>query len=100
MNSLVGFAAKMMLAFGLGFQLPLLVFFLTKFRILSPSMITRYWRHAIVSVFTLAAVATPGADPISMLVMALPLTVLFFGSIWAARLTMKDQPEEELDQLD
>ena len=99
-NSLVGFAAKMMLAFGIGFQLPLLVFFLTKFRILSPSMITRYWRHAVVSVFTLAAIATPGADPISMLVMAVPLTVLFFGSIWAARLTMKDQPEEELDQLD
>ncbi|MBL8068903.1 MAG: twin-arginine translocase subunit TatC [Armatimonadetes bacterium] len=88
---IVMFSVKMVLAFGIGFQLPLIVFFLTRLGIISPEAITRYWRQAAVGVMTAAAIITPGGDIFSMLLMGIPLVVLTFGSIAAARLTMRSQ---------
>ena len=98
-DEIIYFCAKMVLAFGVGFQLPLLVFFLTKFGLISPATLTRYWRHASVGVFVTAAVVTPSGDPFSMLVMAVPLTILFFGSVYAAKLTMKNNPDNDVPEL-
>lgn len=95
---IVSFCTKMVLAFGIGFQLPLLVFFLARLGIITPQAITRYWRHATAGVFLATAIITPSGDPVSMMVMAIPLTVLTFGSIMAARLTMKN-PDGESDVL-
>lgn len=85
------FCSKMMLAFGIGFQLPLIVFFLTKLGIITPQAVTRYWRQAAVGVFTAAAIITPSGDIFSMTLMGLPMVILTFASIGAARLTMKDR---------
>lgn len=99
---IVMFSAKMMLAFGIGFQLPLIVFFLTKLGFITPQAITRYWRQAAVGVMAASAMITPGGDIFSMMLMGLPLVVLTFGSIGAARLTMKDRDSEAdvLNSLD
>lgn len=99
---IVMFSVKMSLAFGIGFQLPLIVFFLTRLGIISPEAITRYWRQAAVGVMTAAAVITPGGDIFSMLLMGVPLVVLTFGSIAAARLTMRnrDGSNDVLNALD
>lgn len=98
----VFFSSKMMLAFGVGFQLPLLVFFAARLGLITPETVTRYWRHAAVGVFLVTAVITPSGDPISMMVMALPLTLLTFGSIGAARLTMRgrEAKDDVLNNLD
>lgn len=64
------------LACGLVFQLPLFVGFLTWIGVLSPSLLGKYWRHSIVVIFIVAAILTP-ADPISQLVLAVPLLVLY-----------------------
>ncbi|MFM9872313.1 MAG: twin-arginine translocase subunit TatC [Fimbriimonadaceae bacterium] len=90
-SEIVLFSAKMMLAFGIGFQLPIIVFFLTKLGIITPEAITRYWRQAAVGVFTAAAIITPSGDLFSMTLMGLPMVILTFASIGAARLTMKDR---------
>jgi sec-independent protein translocase protein TatC len=63
-------------ACGLVFQLPLFMGFLTWVGVLTPRILGKYWRHSIVVIFILAAVLTP-ADPVSQLVLAVPLLVLY-----------------------
>lgn len=67
------------LASGLIFQLPLVVAFLTSIGILSPAMLRRYWRHSLVGIFITAALLTP-ADPLSQIVLAGPLILLYWIS--------------------
>jgi len=68
------------LASGLIFQLPLFIGFLTWIGVLSPRLLFKYWRHSIVAIFIIAAILTP-ADPISQLVLAAPLLVLYALSL-------------------
>ena len=93
-------AVKMMLVFGISFQLPLIVFFLAKVGIISPDFLWRYWKHCTVGVFTAVAVFSPTADPFSMVALALPLSVLVFGSILAAKISFGKKGSSELDRLD
>lgn len=75
------FAVKMLLAFGLVFQLPVLLMFLGKIGILTSALMVQYWRQIAVGLFTVAMVVAPSNDPGTMLALAIPLTLLFFGSI-------------------
>ncbi len=77
----VVFAVKMLLAFGLVFQLPVILMFLGKVGILTSAIMVRYWRQIAVGLFTVAMVVAPSNDPGTMLALAIPLTILFFGSI-------------------
>ena len=79
------FAAKMMLGCGLLFELPVLLLFLARVGIVNDKMLVTYWRHAVVGIFALAAVATPSPDPISCTMVALPLAVLYGLSILLVR---------------
>lgn len=99
---IVSFCSKMILAFGLGFQLPLIVFFLARVGVVSTETIWRYWRQVTVAVFILSAVLTPSGDPFSMMVMAVPMTALFFASVSAAKISAKRSPLENdvLNNLD
>lgn len=94
-EQLIMFALKMMAAFGICFQLPLIVYGLGKAGILSPETLMQYWRQATVFIFFVAAAVTPSQDPISMLMMALPLTLLFIISVYAVKLTTKPLPARE-----
>lgn len=85
--AMISFCLKMMLAFGLGFQLPLVVWALGALNLLSAETLTKYWRHAAVGIFFLAAAFTPSNDAFSMLMMAVPMVVLFMISVYAVKLT-------------
>lgn len=74
------FVARMCFAFGVVFQLPLAIIFLTWIGVVSPRTLLRQWRWAIVLIFVTGAVLTP-PDPASQLLMAIPLVVLFLGSV-------------------
>lgn len=99
---LIFFCVKMMLAFGVGFELPLVVFFLTKVGIITSESLLRYWRHCIFGVFLASALITPSGDPIAMSVMALPLSGLFFASVYVAKWSNRNtiDPYDELNNLD
>lgn len=101
-GALVFFVLKMMLAFGVGFQLPLIVFILGKVGIIGPDVMVRYWRQATVAIFLISAVLTPSQDMFSMMMMALPLSILFVISVLAVRLTTKKSISSipELNDLD
>jgi len=84
---MITFCLKMMIAFGLGFQLPLVVWSLGAIGLLSAETLVKYWRHAAVAIFFLAAAFTPSNDAFSMLMMAVPMVVLFMISVWAVKIT-------------
>jgi sec-independent protein translocase protein TatC len=81
----VTFCVRLMIAFGLVFQLPIVVVFLTQLGLLSSRLLVRYFRHAVVLIFILAAVLTPTTDPLSLLFMVLPMLLLYGLSILAAK---------------
>jgi sec-independent protein translocase protein TatC len=78
----LSFANKMLLSFGLAFELPVFAFFLAKLGLLSAGFLKRKRKWAIVLIFIAAAVLTPSPDVVSQLLMALPLVVLYEASVW------------------
>ncbi len=84
-GSQVFLVAKMMLAFGVAFQLPLIVYGLGLAGVLTAEVLLKHWRHGASAIFVIAAVVTPSNDPMSMLMMAIPLTGLFIGSVYAVK---------------
>ncbi len=80
---------SIMLGSGLVFELPMISFFLTKIGILKPSFMKKYRRHAIVIIFIAAAFLTPGTDPVSQLILAGPLILLYEISIIISKLAVK-----------
>jgi sec-independent protein translocase protein TatC len=76
----------MMLAFGIGFEFPILLIFLQMAGILSVGALRRGRRYAIVGICVLVAVITPSGDPISMLMLSVPMVIFYEISIIAGRL--------------
>ena len=76
----ISFVLLLPLGFGLSFQLPLVMLLLNRIGIFTLEMYTSQWRMAILVIFFLSMVLTP-ADPLSMLLMACPLSVLYFLGI-------------------
>jgi sec-independent protein translocase protein TatC len=83
------FIVKMCLAFGVVFQLPVILMFLGKVGIVNSKMLKSHWRHAVVLCGIVAAVATPSNDAFSMLMMCLPLVLLYLLSIGLVRIVEK-----------
>lgn len=75
------FITTTLLSAGLIFELPMIAYILSKIGIISPEMLRKYRRHSIVVILILAAALTPSTDPVSQLVFAAPLMVLYEISI-------------------
>lgn len=73
----VSFVGAMTLAFGIVFQLPLVMLLLTKIGLLTPSVFASKRRYVIVAIFIAAGALTPGPDVFSQLAMAIPLLFLY-----------------------
>lgn len=69
--------AYMMLAFGIGFEFPVLLVALQIAGVLTPSRLLGWWRQAVVAIVIFAAVITPSGDPISMMALATPMFVFY-----------------------
>ncbi|MHB8637457.1 MAG: twin-arginine translocase subunit TatC [Fimbriimonadaceae bacterium] len=88
---LIFFCVKLLLAFGVGFQLPLVVWVLGALNLLSAETLLKYWRQSATGIFIFAAVVTPSNDAFSMLMMAIPLTILFIISVYVVKFTQRKQ---------
>lgn len=80
---------SVMLAAGIVFELPMISLFLSKLGILKPSFMKKYRKHAIVIIMIAAAILTPGTDPVSQIMLAVPLVVLYEISILISKLSQK-----------
>lgn len=82
----VTFWLKVVLAFGIAFEFPVMLVFLQLVGVATPRRLLGWWRQAIVGVFAAAAVITPSQDPITMLAMAVPMCLLYFAAIGVGKL--------------
>jgi sec-independent protein translocase protein TatC len=80
---------SVMLAAGVIFELPMISFFLTKLGILTPNFMRKYRKHSIVIIMVTAAILTPGTDPVSQIILAVPLVLLYEISILISKLSAK-----------
>jgi sec-independent protein translocase protein TatC len=90
-GTMATFSLKSILAFGIGFQLPLVVFVLGALNLLSSETLLKYWRQAAVAIFFISGAITPSNDIPSMLMMAIPLTILFMVSAYAVKWVQRDK---------
>jgi len=83
------FFSRMILAFGVTFELPLFTFFLVRLGLWNYRSMWRTFRYAIIAIFIVAAILTPGPDIASQILLAIPLTLLYLLSIGVAYLWRK-----------
>ena len=96
----VGFFTKLVIAFGIAFELPVITFFLAKLGLVDDKMLKNSFRYAIVVIFIFAAIMTP-PDILSQFLMAVPLIGLYGLSIFiAARINpaKTEEPAQETDE--
>jgi sec-independent protein translocase protein TatC len=74
------------LGVALVFEMPMLIFFLTLLRIVSPAFLVKHSRYAILGIFIIAAIVTPTPDAFNMLLFALPMCLLFYVGVFAGYL--------------
>lgn len=80
----VGFFVKLMIAFGLAFEMPVLTYFLAKLGLVDDAFLKRHFRVAVLLIFIFAALMTP-PDVISQFLMAIPLCLLYGLSVYIAK---------------
>ncbi|MFY0405365.1 twin-arginine translocase subunit TatC [Solicola sp. PLA-1-18] len=96
----LNFILRMLLVFGVAFEIPLFVLMLNFAGVVSGKKLGEVRPWIIVGTFVFAAVATPSTDPISMLFLALPMTVLFMISEIIARVVDRRRAARSLDDAD
>lgn len=94
LSDYMSLVTTLVLAFGLCFQLPVILTLLGMAGLVTSRMLISGWRYAIVGVFLVAAIVTP-PDPVSMMSLALPICLLYFASIWCVQLLEWRRVREE-----
>jgi sec-independent protein translocase protein TatC len=82
----IPFVTSLMFWIGVAFELPLIVFFLAKLKIVTARKLLGWWRFAVVGAAIAAALITPTVDPFNMALVMGPLILLYFLSIFMAKL--------------
>ena len=95
LSSLLGFVYNMALACGVVFQLPLVCMTLTAIGLVTPGFLLRQWRIAIVGVFFITAMITPGDVVTAQIIMGVPMTLLYFVSVGLSWLVARRKREDE-----
>ena len=90
------FLTRMLLVFGIAFEIPLFVVLLNLAGVVSGTTLGRYRPWIVLSSFIFAAIATPSTDPFSMLALALPMVVLFLVAEVIARVSDKARSRRRL----
>jgi sec-independent protein translocase protein TatC len=93
------FMVKMVVAFGVCFQLPMVLMGLCYVGLITTKTLKEQWKIAVFLCFVIGAVATPGGDPFSMLLMAAPLAVLYVASIFLCALVERFKAKQEKKAL-
>jgi len=88
---------SVMLAAALVFELPMLSFLLSKIGILTPQLMRKFRKHSIITILILAAILTPGTDPVAQILLAIPLALLYEISIFVSKVFSKKKEAIETE---
>ncbi|MCF0059396.1 twin-arginine translocase subunit TatC [Dyadobacter sp. CY356] len=94
-SSYISTVATLTLACGIAFQLPIVVFVLSKVGILTPSFMREYRKHAMIVILIVAAIITPSPDIYSQILVAIPLLMLYEISIFVSAKIAREKLREE-----
>lgn len=95
LDELLDLVTRMVLVFGLSFELPLLLVMLNFTGVLTGKRMLGWWRAMIMGITLFAAIATPSTDPLTMLMLAGPIWVLYFGAVVVALLNDRRKARRE-----
>ena len=96
LNSYFSTIATLVVASGMVFELPVLIYFLTKIGVVTPASLRQYRKHAVVGVLILAAVITP-PDVSSQVLVFFPLMLLYEISIWVSAFVLRNEEQANAD---
>jgi sec-independent protein translocase protein TatC len=94
-NEYISFLLSLILGSGLVFELPMLAYFLTKIGLLTPQVMRKYRRHAIVGILIIAAIVTPTPDVLTQSLLAAPMLLLYEISIFISKFVQKKSETEK-----
>lgn len=93
LSSYIGLLKSAVLASGFIFELPIVIYFLTKIGLVTPQFLIKYRKYALVIVLILAAIITP-PDVTSQIIVAIPILILYQVSIYISKIVVKNQNEK------
>ena len=93
-----GFALSMSLAMGAVFELPIAILALSALGLVTPALLHKFRRYAIVMALVVAAFITPGQDPFSLFALAIPLYMLYEVSVGASALVHRRRRKREREE--
>lgn len=94
LNNYITFLNSMIIAFGLVFQLPLVILLLSLLGIVTPEILKKTRKYAIFAIFIFAAVLTPSTDAVSMMMLAVPILILYEISVLLCIIVTKRRERE------
>lgn len=94
-TSYVGTIVGVVFGSGVLFQLPVVIYFLTKIGIVTPAFLRQYRKHAVIIILITGAIVTPSADPLSQALISVPLYLLYEISILISARVMRAKAKEE-----
>lgn len=97
LNSFITYLVIFTIPTGIVFELPIVIFFLSKVGLVTPKLMRQYRKHAILGILIVSAVITPTTDIITQLLVATPLYILYEASIIISRRVEKQKEAEELE---
>ncbi len=96
MDSYINIVTVLSLSTGFVFELPMVIYFLSKLGIMSPSFMRTYRKHAMIINLIIAAVITPSPDVTSQMLVAIPLFLLYEISIYVSAMVERNKNKEAL----
>lgn len=93
-DSYISMVKTAVIASGLYFELPIILYFLTKLGLVTPTFLRTYRKYAIVIVLIIAAIVTP-PDVVSQITVAIPMLIIYEASIWISALVVRNKKRDE-----
>ncbi len=97
-SSIIGLVRASVLASGLIFELPIVIYFLTKIGLVTPQILRKYRKFALVGVLILSAIITP-PDIASQVIVAIPILILYQVSIYISKIVIRNQKRKEKQSI-
>jgi sec-independent protein translocase protein TatC len=95
LDSYIGMVKTSILASGLFFELPIIIYFLTKLGLVTPQFLRKYWKYAVVIILIVAAIVTP-PDVVSQTIVAIPMLLIYEVSILISKLVVLNKKKENV----
>jgi sec-independent protein translocase protein TatC len=93
LDSYIGLVKTSILASGLFFELPIIIYFLTKLGLVTPTFLRKYWKYAVVIILIVAAIVTP-PDVVSQTIVAIPMLIVYEVSILISKIVMLNKKKK------